>query len=161
MICDQGWEDNTTIKLFTDAAGSIGYGAYFNGKWVHGVWPDDVLQNPPSIAFLEMFPLVIATLCWGPSLANRKVKFHTDNMAVMHVINKQSSHCPRIMHLVRIFVLECLRFNITFKAVHVPGESSIMADALSRFQMRRFRAAAPQADAEMTPLPTFPQIWYM
>ncbi len=60
------------------------------------------------------------------------------------------------MYLVRIFVLECLKFNIRFKAAHVPGVFNVIADSLSRFQATRFRMAAPQADAVMSPLPVLP-----
>ena len=132
-----GWESSTAIDLYTDSAASIGFGAYFQGKWVQGLWPNDVLVHPPSIAFLEMYPLVVAVKAWGPLLANRKVIFHTDNFAVVHIINKQSSRCDRVMHLVRVFVLDCLRFNVQFKAVHVPGCFNIIADALSHFQLPR------------------------
>ena len=61
---------------------------------------------------------------------------------MVHILNKQSSSCPRIMHLLRIFVLDCLKFNIVFKAVHVPGVHNEQADALSHFQMERFHRAA-------------------
>ena len=138
------WEDS--VELFTDAAASIGYGAYFQGKWVQGRWPPGVLENLPSIVFLEFFPLLVAVLCWGPLLANRRVKFCSNNLAVVHIVNRQSSLCERIMHLVRLFVLHCLRFNIIFKAVHVTGVSNDVADSLSRFQMDRFWEAAPHAD---------------
>ena len=63
------------------------------------------------------------------------------------------------MQLVRPFVLQCLHFNVSVKAVHVPGKSNTIADALSRFQMERFRLAAPQADQVMTPLLPLPQVW--
>ena len=78
---------------------------------------------------------------------------------MVHILNKQSSSCPRIMHLLRIFVLDCLKFNIVFKAVHVPGVHNERADALSRFQMERFHRAAPFAERIMTPLPILPQVW--
>ena len=96
---------------------------------------------------------MIAVHCWGSQLAQRKVLFRTDNEAVVHIINKQSSTCDQIMQLVRAFVCQCLRFNITFKAVHIPGVHNEIADSLSRFQVHRFRALAPQADIAMTPLP--------
>ncbi len=153
------WQSNEAIDLFTDAAGSIGYGAYFNGKWVRGLWSEELLNNPPSIAFLEFFPLLVALFCWAPLLAGKRVMFHSDNFAVVHIINKKSSHCSQIMCLVRPFVVHCLKFNILIKAVHVPGKLNVIADALSRFQMRRFREAAPQADPVMTPLPVLPQLW--
>ena len=159
VFLGSAWQSSPGLQLFTDAAAGVGFGAYFQGKWVQGHWPDDVLLNPPSIAFLELYPIVVSLLCWGHILANSKVQFHTDNMAVVHIINKQSSRCQRVMHLVRIFVLECLRFNIYFKAVHVPGSHNVIADALSRFQASRFRAAAPHAEAVMTPLPPLPPVW--
>ena len=123
---------------FTDAAASVGYGAFFQGKWVQGRWPAGILEDPPSIAFLEFCPLLVAVLCWAPLLSNRRVKFRSDNSAVVHIINSQTSQCDRLMHLVRLFVLECLRFNIVFKVVHIPGVANDLADSLSRFQMGRF-----------------------
>ena len=56
----QDLESNGALQLYTDAAGSIGFGAYFECRWVQGRWPADVFINPPSIAFLECFPLVVA-----------------------------------------------------------------------------------------------------
>ena len=103
---------DSPVELFTDAAASVGYGAFFQGKWVQGRWPAGILEDPPSIAFLEFCPLLVAVLCWAPLLSNRRVKFRSDNSAVVHIINSQTSQCDRIMHLVRLFVLECLRFNI-------------------------------------------------
>ena len=153
------WESSNSLSLFTDAAAAIGFGAYFAGRWTQGHWPGDIIQNPPSIAFLEFYPIVVAIHCWASLLSNSRVKFHTDNIAVVHIINKQSSHCPKIMHLLRLFVLQCLKFNIYFRAVHVPGKFNDIADALSRFQMARFRLAAPMADEAMTPLPSLPQVW--
>ncbi len=103
--------------------------------------------------------MIVAVLCWGPLLANGQVLFRTDNLAVVHIINGQTSQCNRIMHLVRLFVLHCLRYNIVFRAEHISGFTNVLADSLSRFQMERFRAAAPEADSNMTPLPELPTIW--
>ena len=158
IFYEAAWESDDSLSLFTDAAASIGYGAYFRGQWVQGPWPPEFIGDHPSIAFLELLPLYVALQCWAPQLAGRKVIFHTDNIAVVHIINKKSSQCDRIMQLVRPLVLQCLRFNISFKAVHVPGRFNDIADALSRFQMDRFRRAAPQAAPAMTPLPPFPLV---
>ena len=65
----------------------------------------------------------------------------------------------RIMQLVRAMVMQCLKFNIIFKAVHIPGINNNIADALSRFQMGRFRALAPRAQMDMTTLPQLPQVF--
>ena len=79
--------------------------------------------------------------------------FRTDNIAVVHIINSQSSRCDKIMQLVRKFVCRCLMHNIWFKAVHVPGVLNDIADSLSRFQIERFRMLAPGSDPIMTQIP--------
>ena len=155
----QGWRDNDIVELFTDAAASIGFGEYFNGKWFQARWAPELLVLSPSIAFFEFYPLVVAVYCWGHLLANRKVRFRMDNIAVVHIIKKQSSRCDMIMHLVRLFVCRCLRYNLSFRAVHVPGVQNYIADSLSRFQVARFRAVAPRADCTMSAIPNLPQLW--
>ena len=58
------------------------------------------------------------------------------------------------MRLIRHFVVLCLRWNIWFKAMYVPGHTNEIADSLSRFQMTRFRHLAPNAEQQGTPIPT-------
>ena len=36
-----------------------------------------------DIAFIELFPIVIALHIWGPLMANRCVAFYTDNVAML------------------------------------------------------------------------------
>ncbi len=61
--------------------------------------------SPPigkeNIAVKEFLLIVLAVLKWGSSWANTKVLFLCDNMAVVQVINKQSSRDGKIMHLLR------------------------------------------------------------
>ena len=69
--------------------------------------------------------------------------FFTDNEALVHVINKQTSYEPHIMALIRRMVLACLSLNINFMARHVPGRVNILADKLSRGQIDEFRLLVP------------------
>lgn len=65
---------------------------------------------PLQIAVKELFPIVLALEIWGSEMANRKILFMSDNMAVVEVINKQST-CSKekcLMHLLRRLVLACL-----------------------------------------------------
>ena len=39
FFIDDLWVSSTRLELFTDAAGSEGYGAVFGRKWFHGPWP--------------------------------------------------------------------------------------------------------------------------
>jgi len=47
------------------------------------------------------------------------------------------------MDLVRFLVLISMKHNFLVRARHVPGVSNAITDALSRFQVQRFRELAP------------------
>ena len=63
IFLDRKWVSSDTLQLFTDAAGSIGFGIYFQGHWVQHRWPDRFKTY--SIAFLELFPVFVACNLWG------------------------------------------------------------------------------------------------
>ena len=63
-----------------------------------------------SIAFLELFPIVLSLHIWGPLMANKCVVFYTDNAAIVDVINHQTSKHPLVMILVHDLVL----INLTY-----------------------------------------------
>ena len=151
------WFDTDSIMLFTDAAGSIGFGAYYQGKWAQGKWPAWVLKRRLSIAALELFPIYVAIKVWGKQLAITKVHFKSDNGATVAILNKKTSPCNIIMGMVREIVLSCLLLNISLKASHIEGRNNYIADYLSRFQMDNFRRAAPEACKFQVQLPS--EIW--
>lgn len=153
MFPELHWVTNASLQLFTDAARSVGFGCYFHGHWTQGHWPEGVDIETLSIAWLELFPIVIALELWAHLMKNKRVKFWSDNQAVVAILNKQSTKCPHIMKLVRRLVLVALKNNISFKSCYIQGSDNGISDSLSRFQMERFRQLAPQADADMTPLP--------
>ena len=78
---------------------------------------------------------------------------HTDNQALVSIINKQTSKSKRVMMLVRKMVLLLLENNIMFKAQHIYGKVNNIADALSRKQFQKFRTLAPKADQDPEPIP--------
>ena len=50
------WHDSHQLQLYTDASGTLGFGAVFRKNWCYGEWPDSWrLRN---IAFLEFYPSV-------------------------------------------------------------------------------------------------------
>ena len=77
------------------------------------------MVNDYPITYLELSPIVLSIEVWGSQLANKCVVFHSDNMAVVYIINKQTSQDPHTMRLVRIFVVACMKYNIIPKAVHI------------------------------------------
>ena len=145
IFIDEVWQNSDKLNMYTDAAGSLGYGAVLGKNWFYGGWEEIHLQEY-DITFKELFPIVVAVETWGESLANSSILFYSDNMAVVNIINKISSKDIPVMHLVRRLVLACLRFNILFKAEHIPGKLNILPDLLSRLQVEKFRALAPHMD---------------
>ncbi|XP_071095850.1 uncharacterized protein [Haliotis cracherodii] len=145
--------------MSTDAGAGAGFGAYMQGKWFKGTWPTHWVMDGTSrdLTLLELFPITLAIQLWGKQLANKKVLFYCDNQAVVAIINKQSTKAPRVMRLLRHLILQCLRYNIQLKAKNVCSTANTIADVLSRFQLKRFREAAPSADQNPTPVPC--NIW--
>ena len=41
VMLDQFWSSNSDLELFTDSAGGIGFGIYFNHKRAQACWPKD------------------------------------------------------------------------------------------------------------------------
>ena len=90
-----------------------------------------------------MFPIVLAVELFHDTFTNKNVLFYSDNMAVVYIINQQTSKDNMIMRLVRRLVVNCLKFNILFQAKHIPGMNNTLADYLSRQQIQEFLHTSP------------------
>ena len=74
------------LEVRSDAAGSLGYGAYFWGQWFCGSWAPT--QAHQSIAYKELFPVVVAAHLWGCHWSIKKhVFFCSDNEAVVAILS--------------------------------------------------------------------------
>ncbi len=149
------WHDSDTLDLHTDASGTLGFGGIFGRKWFQGKWRTHQLLGQPgmSIAWQELFAIVVACQVWGNLLQDHRIKFHCDNEAVVCMINTKRSRIPRVMDLLRHLTLLTLRHNIYIRAIHVAGKHNPIADAISRFQFQRFRNLAPDADISPCTIP--------
>ena len=79
-----GLSPATDLEVSSDAAGSLGFGAFFKGQWFYGLWA--LPQQSQSIAYKELFPVAIAAFVWGPQWCKRHVLFHPDNDAVVYML---------------------------------------------------------------------------
>ena len=153
------WEISSSLELFTDAAGSKGYGAIFGTHWICGDFPPE--WQSFNITFLELFPIVIAVHLWGSQMTNKCILFFTDNEALVSIINQQTCKHKLVMILIRDLVLTSLRYNILFRARHIPGLNNTRADYISRFQIDKFKKLSPGADELPTVVPEnlLPKSW--
>ena len=94
-------------------------------------------------------------------MANRCVAFYTDNAAIVDIINRQTSKHQLVMILARDLVITSIKFNILFRARHIPGVHNSGADYISRFQVEQFKQISADADVLPTPVPAnlLPQSW--
>lgn len=139
------------IRLFTDAAASVGYAAVLGSHWFADSWKVDFQRH--HINTLELFPIVLAMELWGQRLANHRVVFLSDNFTTVQVINHKSSRCPDMMRLVRRLVVVALAHNIAFSSEHIPGKTNMVADLLSRNKLQEARAWAPWLDKSPQEIP--------
>ena len=51
------------VEVSSDAAGSLGFGAYLEGMWFTGSWMPS--QREQSIAYRELLPVVVSAHVWG------------------------------------------------------------------------------------------------
>lgn len=80
--------------------------------WFQGKWPDKCKAAKYSIAWVDFFPAVVAIAVWGESLKGKRIIVRSDNAAVVAILNKKTSKCPAIKKLLRVFVLQCLKYNV-------------------------------------------------
>ena len=148
------WTDNSTLHAFTDASKS-GFGLILDNAWCFGEF--DSYWSTFNICTLELYPIMLLFLMFGPRLSNTKITLHSDNMSVVEVLNSLTTKHKPTMLLLRHLVLASLQHNITFRALHIPGSVNKLADSLSRLQVDLFFTTAASmghtVDDRPTPIP--------
>ena len=86
-------------ELYTDASGGYGCGALWASHWLQFEWPLSYIEVP--IAPKELVTIVIACFLWGRAWQGQVVHVHSDNEAVVAVVNPGYSKDTQMMHLVR------------------------------------------------------------
>lgn len=151
VFYDDAWLSSDNLSLYTDASGSLACAAIFGTHWFVLPWPDDLKDH--QIAVKELFPIVLALELWGLHMRNKKVLFLSDNIAVVHAINKMSCKDKTLMSLLRRLVSVALHYNIWFKSKHIFGKLNVTADFLSRLSLQKAFKESPWLDREPVLLP--------
>ena len=104
MFHDNFYTSNFNVELYTDVSSTKGYGGYFQGKWVFSSWPNDIPSPKDtnlSMAFLELYPIVVTSLLWGSEWKCKTILFWCDNEATVAIVRKWRSKSIEIMRLMR------------------------------------------------------------
>ena len=150
QLLDPHWCTSPGMELYTDAC-SFAYAAYWRGKWVQQRFQGSALDQ--DIAWKELYAIVVACNVWGPQWKGKKILFHCDNEAIVHIWKHGSSKSKSIMTLLRATYWVAAHYQFNIMITHIRGCDNIIADSLSRFQMDRFRETAPGAEPLPTPTP--------
>jgi len=67
---EDGWASSYSLRFYTDAEKSSGYGPIFGKQWAYGEWPE--LWKAQNISFLEFFPIVVGPGLWCHELKKRE-----------------------------------------------------------------------------------------
>ena len=76
------------LHVYSDASGSWGCAALTGPAWFQLQWPP--ATGECHISAKEMIPIVIAAILWGKNWQGRSVRFHSDNSAVVALLNSGS-----------------------------------------------------------------------
>ena len=84
-----------------------------------------------------MLSVVVALRLWGPSLADKNICIHSDNQAVVAIINSQKTHDPYLAAAMRNIWLLVALYNIQITSQHISDQTNNLADSLSRYHEQK------------------------
>ena len=148
------WSESTwslSHIIQTDASGSWGCGAFWEGQWLQWGWPPEWTQY--NIMIKELVPIVLSCAIWGKRLVGQRVLFECDNSSVVAAVNKQYTKEKTAMHLLRGLWFFVAYFDMDIRCKHIPGVTNTTADHLSRNNLHQFFSLHPQASRHPSPLP--------
>ena len=100
-ILESSWSTSPSMSLYTDASGSLGWGAYWSGRRIQADWSPDQLGR--DIAWKKLFAIASAVNTWGHHWPQKKVLVHCDNQAVVDIWKKRFhsllTSCPHALYL--------------------------------------------------------------
>ena len=152
---------STQLDFYTDASKAIfkGIGCVFEKSWNFSQWePGYIEKFNPSIEYLELLALCIGIFSWQERICNTRVIIFCDNDSVKNMVNSTSSKCRNCMFLIRLLVLNNLKFNRRIWVKHVKSAENILADALSRLNFKKFWKFAPR-NMDRTPTKLPEELW--
>ena len=86
-----------------------------------------------NIAHLEMVNVVVALKVWGQCWANKRIKIHCDNKAVVDILSHGRARDALMATCARNAWLLTALYNISLLVVHIEGQKNSIADLLSRW----------------------------
>ena len=135
-------------------------GGVCKSGWMSQQWDEQfILNNDPSIEYLELYALLATELNWVHRFCNKRIIIFCDNISVVHMVNNMSSSCPNCMVLIRKLVLTSMIEIVCIYAKYVSSKNNLRADHLSRLKIRVFKEKFPDTDENLTAMQK--ELWPM
>ena len=159
LMMSTDWSDGPV--LFCDAS-KAGIGGWFPAerRWLVASRPStvgghDTLSHDASMrsTLVELFGCLVVVTTWAPLLRGRNVTVRCDNTGACAIADSGTSASPPLMDVWRSILAVAAAHNFCVRVVHIAGADNIEADALSRQDVPKFRAAQPSARPLPCPTP--------
>ena len=139
-----------TTQVYSDASGSYGCRAFIpNGPWLQFQWPHT--WSTIDISTKELILVIAAAAVWGPYWSKQHVCFNSDNLAVVSILNSNTSRDTHLCHLLRTMFFYSARYSFTYSAKHLPGRENSAANALSRNNLHLFPSFTQATQTQVPP----------
>ena len=138
MDCrSSSFQSHQLMYIYSDASSLFGCGAFGPGTgWFQLQWLAH--WSSVRIAVKEMVPVVVAAALWGKLWEGCHICFHSDNMAVLAVLNKHTARDEHLLHFLCCLFFYASYYKFYYSASHIPGTLNAAADALSRNVIQYF-----------------------
>ena len=83
LILESHWIPSTKMQLFTDASGTIGWGANWSDRLLQGRWSEAQLNI--DITKKELNAIAMAVHTWGSFEQRKKIIIHCDNYVAVDI----------------------------------------------------------------------------
>jgi hypothetical protein len=131
------------LTLFTDSSAKHGFGGWYEqcSEYFYGMWQNhypEVYNSKWSMAWMELYPIVVACVLWSKHWSRKTILFVCDNAATVAILCKGRCKCPKINKLMRHLVLLSIKMKFSFGASWIASKENGFADMLSSNKISEF-----------------------
>ncbi len=126
-------KDGPVLRIFSDAAGDIGFGAIAAGTVLVGTWQSAEAVQSKSSGWKELIPIRLMLEHISPQLGPGTLAvITTDNMGNAFCINSGKADSPELFEQLFAIIELAARFRLRLAGDWVPREHNQLSDLLSR-----------------------------
>lgn len=108
----------------------------------HGHWKNVSIplcnEEDSNINLWELVPIWMALKCYAHGFRNMHIVAFSDNLQVLHAVNKGTSANESSMNLLCYIFWECVKYNVYLSACYIPGSLNIIPEILSRVSNNKY-----------------------